>query len=60
MPAKRIPPTQKIDNEINELQYNLGEDPKPQDVLGKITQLGMKRIIQEILENEVRAITLPE
>jgi transposase-like protein len=54
MPSKRIPPTAKIDNEINKLKYNLGEEEKPKDVLGKLIDLGMRRIIQEILEKEVQ------
>jgi len=55
MPKKRIPPTVKIDNEINELKYNLGQDTKPEDTLGKLIDLGMRRIIQETLEKEVQA-----
>ena len=54
MPNKRIPKTAQIDNEINKLKYNLGEDEKPKDVLGKLINLGMRRIIQEILEKEVQ------
>ena len=53
MPNKRIPKTVQIDNEINKLKYNLGEDEKPKDVLGKLIIFGMRRIIQEILEREV-------
>lgn len=55
MPKKRIPPTAKIDNEINELKFNLGQDTKPENVLGKLIDLGMRRIIQETLEKEVQA-----
>lgn len=54
MPRVRIPKTAQIDNEINELKYNLGEDISPKDVLGKLMNLGMRRIIQEILEKEVQ------
>ncbi len=54
MPRKRIPPTAKIDNEINELKYSLGQDDKPKAVLDKLVDLGMRRIIQEILEKEVQ------
>ena len=54
MPRYRIPKTAQIDNEINKLKYNLGENEKPQDVLGKLINLGMRRIIQEILEREVQ------
>ena len=57
MPNKRIPPSRKIDNEIKELRYNLGEDIAPKDVLGKLVKLAMKRIVQEILENEVDDFT---
>lgn len=55
MPNKRIPPTAKIDNEINELKYNLGQDTKSEDTLDKLITLGMRRIIQETLEKEVQA-----
>lgn len=57
MPKKRIPPTQQIDNEINELRYNLGEAVAPQDVLGKLINMAMRRIVQEVLENEVADFT---
>ncbi len=57
MPKKRIPPTQQIDNEINELRYNLGEAVIPKDVLGKFMNMAMRRIVQEILENEVADFT---
>ena len=54
MPNKRIPKTAHIDNEIEQLKYTLGEDISPKDVLGKLMNLGMRRIIQEILEKEVQ------
>lgn len=57
MPNKRLPPSKKIDNEINKLLYNLGEDVTPKDVLGKLVKLAMEKIIQEILENEVSDFT---
>jgi transposase-like protein len=57
MPNKRLPPSKKIDNEINKLLYNLGEDVAPKDVLGKLIKLAMEKIIQEILENEVSDFT---
>jgi transposase-like protein len=57
MPKKRIPPTQRIDNEINEIRYNLGEATPPPDVLGKLMNLAMRRIVQEVLENEVADFT---
>lgn len=57
MPNKRIPPSQKIDNEINKLRYDLGEEVIPKDVLGKLVKLGMQKIMQEILENEVLDFT---
>lgn len=57
MPRKRIPPTAKIDNEIKELKYSLGEESSPKDLLGKIIHLGMRRIIQEMLEQEVKEFT---
>jgi transposase-like protein len=53
MPKRRIPKTVQIDNQIKELQYSLGEAQKPKDVLGKLVQLAMKRIVHEILEAEV-------
>lgn len=36
MPSKRVPPTRRIDNEINALRYGLGENAEPQDVFGKL------------------------
>ncbi|MDE2215529.1 MAG: IS256 family transposase [Candidatus Omnitrophica bacterium] len=57
MPKKRIPPSQQIDNEINELRYNLGEAVVPKNVLGKLMNMAMRRIVQEILENEVSDFT---
>lgn len=57
MPKKRIPPTQRIDNEINEFRYNLGEVVPPKNVLGKLMNLAMRRIVQEVLESEVGDFT---
>lgn len=57
MPSKRLPPSKRIDNEIKELRYSLGDDASPQDVFGKLVKLAMKRIVQEILENEVSDLT---
>jgi transposase-like protein len=57
MPKKRIPPSRQIDNEIKELRYNLGEDATPRNFLGKLVKLAMRRIVQEILENEVDDFT---
>lgn len=57
MPKKRIPPTQRIDNEIHKLRYNLGESVTPKDVLGQFMNLAMRRIVQEILESEVSDVT---
>lgn len=54
MPKKRIPPTERIDNEIKELRFNLGEEDAPKDFLGKLVKLSMQRIVQEILEAEVQ------
>lgn len=57
MPNKRLPPTKRIDNEIKELRYNLGENAAPQDLFGKLVKLAMRRIVQEILETEVSDFT---
>ena len=57
MPNKRLPPTKRIDNEINALRFNLGEDVAPKDVFGKLVKLAMRRIVQEVLENEVSEFT---
>jgi putative transposase len=54
MPRQRISKTAQVDNEINELKYNLGEETSSKDVLGKLMNMGMRRIIQEILEKEVQ------
>ena len=57
MPNKRIPPSKRIDNEINELRYNLGEEAQPKDFFGKLVKLAMRRIVQEALESEVNEFT---
>lgn len=57
MPKKRIPPSKRIDNEINELRYNLGEEANSKDFFGKLVKLAMRRIVQEVLENEVSEFT---
>ena len=57
MPKKRIPPSQQIDNEINALCYNLGEAVAPKDILGKLMNMAMRKIVQEVLENEVGDFT---
>ncbi len=57
MPNKRIPPSKRIDNEINQLRYNLGEEVQPKDFLGKLVKLAMRRIVQEALESEVNEFT---
>jgi putative transposase len=54
MPNNRIPPTKRIDNEINKLRYNLEENTGPKDFLGKLVKLAMQRIVQEILELETQ------
>jgi len=54
MPKKRLPPTERIDNEINELRYNLGEEASPKDFLGKLVKLAMQRIVQAVLEQETQ------
>jgi len=54
MPKKRLPPSERIDNEIKELRYNLGEEASPKDFLGKLVKLAMQRIVQEVLETETQ------
>ncbi|MBI5733296.1 IS256 family transposase [Candidatus Jorgensenbacteria bacterium] len=57
MPAKRIPPSQAISNEIMNLLNSLKSDSgqsSNQETFGKIVQLGIRKLVQEILEKEVR------
>lgn len=53
MPKKRLPPSKRIDNQINELFYNLKENVSIQDMFSELIQLSIKRMIQKFLEGEI-------
>lgn len=50
----RIPPSEKISKEIKELIEKLSQESSNEDILGKILKLGMKKIVQEMLEEETK------
>jgi len=54
MPKKRIPPSAKVDKEIMELIQNLSGYTSNQKLLGRLMQLSMRKLVQEILEKEVQ------
>jgi len=54
MPRKRILPTEKISKEIMELIQNLNGVGCNQEFLGKLMQLSMRKLAQELLEKEVQ------
>lgn len=54
MPKKRIPPSKQMNNEINHLRYELGEDTtNPKDITRQILGILIKKALQEMLESEV-------
>ena len=54
MPNKRVPPSERIRNEImTRIQHLAPHDSKNSELLGQVLQLGMRRLIQELLEAEV-------
>lgn len=54
MPSKRVPPSEKLRNEIMAMLDQLTPNsPRNPDLLGQVLRLGMQRIIQELLEAEV-------
>jgi transposase-like protein len=54
MPAVRIPPSERISKEIMELIQNLTEHGNNQKLLGQLMQLSMRKLVQELLEKEVK------
>jgi transposase-like protein len=54
MPKKRIPPSERISNEIMDLIANLDGSGSNQQILGKLMQLSMRKLVQELLEKEVK------
>ena len=56
MPNKRIPPSQKISNEIQELKEKFEKDETvdSKGFLDKLLKLGIRKVIQEMLEEEVK------
>ena len=49
MPGKRIPPSQAVNNEIMNLINNLSEHTNNQETFGKLVELSMRKMIQELL-----------
>lgn len=54
MPGKRIPPSQKMSNEIMNLMTNLDPHKQPQEIFGQIAQLSIRKLVQELLEQEIK------
>jgi transposase-like protein len=54
MPEVRIPPSVRISKEIMELIGSLTEDGDNQKLLGQLMQLSMRKLVQELLEKEVK------
>lgn len=54
MPNKRIPPSERLSKEIMELISNLNRHSKPQETFGKIVHLGIRKLVQELLEKEMQ------
>lgn len=54
MPRKRIPPSQVANNEIMNLIKELDKSSPNQNIFGQIVQLSIKKLVQELLEQEVR------
>jgi len=53
MPNKRIPPSQKMSNEIMNLIQHLDSPKRSQDVFGQIAHLSIRKLVQELLEQEI-------
>ena len=54
MPSKRVPPSEKLRNEIMTMLDQLEpHSPRNPELLGQLLRLGMRRVIQELLEAEV-------
>lgn len=54
MPNKRVPPSEQLRNQIMDLLQQLDPNSaKRPELLGQVLRLGMRRLIQELLEAEV-------
>ena len=54
MPQKRIPPSKQMNNEINQLRYELGEEnANPKDITRQMLSILVRKAVQEMLESEV-------
>lgn len=54
MPKKRIPPSQKMNNDIHRLRYELGEaDINPKDITRQMLGIFVRQAVQQMLEHEV-------
>ena len=54
MPNKRIPPSERLSKEIMELISNINQHNNPQETFGKIVHLGIRKLVQELLEKEIQ------
>jgi putative transposase len=53
MPRKRIPPSQVVNNEIMNLIKELDKAVPSQNIFGQIVQLSIRKLVQELLEQEI-------
>lgn len=53
MPGKRIQPSAKISKEIMDLIQNLKENGDNKKLLDQLVELGMSKVVQDLLEKEV-------
>lgn len=54
MPTKRIPPSKQMNNEIQRLRYELGEDNvNPKNITRQLLEILVRKALHEMLEGEV-------
>lgn len=53
MPAKRIQPSARISKEIMDIIQSLNSNGNNQKILGQLAELGVRKVVQELLEKEV-------
>ena len=54
MPDKRIPPSEKISKEIMGTIQTLSEHSSNKKLLGRLAELSLRKLVQELLEEEVQ------
>ena len=54
MPKKRIPPSKEVSKEIMEIMENLNPEGSNKNLLGKFVELSLRKLVQELLEEEVQ------